>query len=64
MGLMYDKLERPGLSRKHFAVAKCCKLRELGQLPPKSTQPKNFRTIQQEYKVEIVDFKIVLTKDQ
>lgn len=33
-------------------------------MPPKSTQPKNYRTIQQEYKVEIVDFKIVLTKDQ
>lgn len=36
MGLLYDKLERPGLSRKHFAIAKCRKLRELNLLPPKS----------------------------
>ena len=64
MGLLHDKLERPGLSRKHFAVAKCRRLRELGLLPPRSTQPKNFRTTQQEFKVEIVDFKSVLTKDQ
>ncbi|CDW74115.1 tetratricopeptide repeat protein [Stylonychia lemnae] len=62
MGLLYDKLERPGLSRKHFAIAKCRKLRELNLLPPKSNQPKNFRTIQEEFKIQAVDFKI--TKDQ
>lgn len=46
MGIMYEKLERPGLSRKYFAIAKCKKLRDLNLLPPKSMQPKNFRTIQ------------------
>jgi hypothetical protein len=30
---MYDKMGRPGLSRKHFAIAKIRKLRELGKLP-------------------------------
>lgn len=48
---MYDKIGRPGLSRKHFAIAKCRKLRELNQIPPKSNQPKNFRTIQEEFKI-------------
>eukprot|EP00347_Sterkiella_histriomuscorum_P008804 403343688 len=62
MGLLYDKIGRPGLSRKHFAIVKCRKLRELNQLPPKSNQPKNFRTIQEEFKIQAVDFKI--TKDQ
>ena len=64
MGIIYDKLDRPGLSRKHFAIVKCKKLRELNLLPPKSTQPKNFRTLQMEYKVEIVDFKNIMSKDQ
>ena len=63
MGIIYDKLDRPGLSRKHFAIVKCKKLRELNLLPPKSTQPKNFRTVQMEYKVEIVDFKNIMSKD-
>ena len=61
MGLMFDKMGRTGLSRKHFAIAKCRKLRELNLIPPKSTQPKNFRTIQEEFKIQAVDFKI--TKD-
>lgn len=60
---MYDKLNRPGLSRKYFAIAKMRKLRELNKLAPKSNQPKNFRTTGIEFKVEIIDFKNVLTKD-
>lgn len=67
MGIMYDKQNRPGLSRKYFAIAKMKKLRDLNKLPPKGTQPKNFRTqpLSQptDYKVEIVDFKVVMTKD-
>jgi Tfp pilus assembly protein PilF len=30
MGVMYKALERPGLSRKHFAIAKVKRMRELG----------------------------------
>ena len=29
MGLVYEKNERPGLSRKYFAIAKVKKLRDL-----------------------------------
>jgi hypothetical protein len=64
MGIMYDELQRPGLSRKHLAISKVKKLRDLNQLPPKSMAPKNFRTMMMEYKVEIIDYKNVMTKDQ
>lgn len=29
MGLIYDQLGRPGLTRKHFAIAKVKKLRDM-----------------------------------
>lgn len=64
LGLMYQKLGEPGLSRKHFAIAKVKRMRDLGLLAPKSSVPKNYRTQPlQEYKVEIIDFKNVTTKD-
>ena len=39
-------------------------MRDLGLIPPKSTVPKNFRTVPVEFKVEIIDFKTVTSKDQ
>lgn len=32
MGFMYEAINRPGLSRKHFAIAKVKRMRELNQL--------------------------------
>jgi tetratricopeptide (TPR) repeat protein len=43
-GLMYEKLGEVGLQRKHFAIAKVKRMRDLHLLPPKSTIPKNLRT--------------------
>ena len=63
MGFMYEAIKRPGLSRKHFAIAKVKRMRELGQLQPKNNAPKNFRTQAIEYPVEIIDYKQVATKD-
>ena len=61
---MYDKLGEPGLSRKHFAIAKVKRMRDLNIIPPKSSIPKNYRTTPIEYKVEIIDFRNVQnTKD-
>lgn len=39
-------------------------MRDLGLLPPKSTVPKNYRTVPPEFKVEIINFQNVNTKDQ
>jgi len=44
MGFMYEAINRPGLQRKHFAIAKVKKMREMNNLQPKNTEPKNFRT--------------------
>jgi len=44
------------MARKHFAIAKTKRMRDLGVLPPKSTTPENFRTETVEYKVEILNF--------
>lgn len=52
------------MARKHFAIAKTKKMRDLGILPPKSSIPKNFRTEAHEFKVEIVDYKKVKTIDE
>lgn len=49
MGFMYEAIGRPGLSRKHFAIAKVKRMRELNQLQPKNNAPKNFRTQAVEY---------------
>ena len=53
------------MARKHFAIAKVKRMRDRGQLPPKNNVPKNFRTMPvTDFKVEIIDFKNVNTKDQ
>ena len=60
-GLIYKHNNWPEMSRKHFAIAKMQKMRDLNLLAPKSSIPKNFRTEAIEFKVEIVDFKKVKT---
>lgn len=44
------------MARKHFAIAKVKKMRDLGILQPKSSIPKNFRTESIEFKVEIINW--------
>jgi len=51
------------MARKHFAIAKTKRMRDLGVLPPKSSIPKNFRTEAIEFKVEILDWKKIKTLD-
>ena len=63
MGFMYEAINRPGLSRKHFAIAKVKRMRELNQLQPKNNDPKNFRTQAIEFVVDIIDYKNVATID-
>lgn len=64
MAFMFEAIKRPGLSRKHFAIAKVKRMRELNQLPPKNNDPKNYRTQSIDYTVRIIDYKTVSTKDQ
>jgi len=64
MAFMFEAIKRPGLSRKHFAIAKVKRMRELNQLPPKNNDPKNYRTQSIDYTVRIIDYKTVATKDQ
>mmetsp|Transcript_36230 Transcript_36230/g.26878 ORF Transcript_36230/g.26878 Transcript_36230/m.26878 type:complete len:289 (+) Transcript_36230:478-1344(+) len=64
MGVLFDRIGRKGLSKKHFAISKVKKLRELNKLPPKSSLPKNFRTQPLDFKVEIIDYNNVNTKDK
>ena len=64
MGFIYQFTDRPGLQRKHFAIAKVQRMRELNQLQPKNNAPINFRTQSIDYPVEIIDYKTVATKDQ
>jgi hypothetical protein len=52
------------MARKHFAIAKTKKMRELGIMPPKSSVPKNFRTEAHEFKVEIINYGKVKTIDE
>jgi hypothetical protein len=63
LALMHERLEQPGLQRKHFAIAKVKRMRDLGLLPPKSGLPRNLRTEGAQMKVEILDFKNINTKD-
>jgi len=51
------------MARKHFAIAKTKRMRDLGVLPPKSSIPKNFRTEAIEFKVEILDWQKIKTID-
>jgi hypothetical protein len=64
LALMYEKLGEQGLQRKHLAISKVKRMRELNLMPPKNNIPKNFRTSALEIKLEIIDFKAVNTKDQ
>jgi hypothetical protein len=64
MGFIYEAMKRPGMSRKHFAIAKVARMRELGQLQPFNYDNQNFRTQSIEYRVEIIDYSKVVTKDQ
>ena len=52
------------MARKHFAIAKVKKMRDLGTIPPKSSIPRNFRTEAIEFKVEVIDYKKVKTIDE
>ena len=44
MGFVYEQMGRPGMARKHIAIAKVARMRELGQLQPFNYDNKNFRT--------------------
>ncbi len=57
LALMYEKLGETGLQRRHLAIAKVRRMRDLNLLPPKNMLPKNFRNMPLEMKVEIIDFK-------
>lgn len=63
-GLIYQHESWPEMARKHFAIAKTKKMRDLGILPPKSSIPKNFRTESIEFKVEIIDYKKIKSIDE
>lgn len=52
------------MARKHFAIAKVKRMRDLGLLPPKSNIPKNFRTEALDFKVEILDYQSMKTNDE
>jgi hypothetical protein len=54
---------RPGMARKHIAIAKVARMRELNQLQPFNYDNKNFRTQSIDYRVEIIDYSKVVTKD-
>lgn len=55
-GFYYKLTEWDEMARKHFAIARVKRMRDLQVLPPKSSIPKNFRTESIDYKVEIVDY--------
>ena len=55
-GFYYKLTNWDEMSRKHFAIAKVKRMRDLQVLPPKSSIPKNFRTEAIDLKVEIIDY--------
>ena len=63
-GIFYRLIDWPEMSRKHFAIAKVKRMRDLGILPPKSNVPKNFRTQAKEYRVDVIDYKKIKTTDE
>ena len=63
-GFLYKLTNWPQMSRKHLAIAKVKRMRDLGQLIAKNNLPKNFRTIAHEMKVEIINYETVKTMDQ
>ena len=62
-GFFYKIVGWPEMARKYFAIAKVKRLRDLGQMPPKSSIPHNFRTEAMEFKVEIPDYQKIKTVD-
>jgi hypothetical protein len=52
------------MSRKHLAIAKAKRMRELGALVAKNNLPKNYRTQALEMKVEIINWASQKTIDQ
>lgn len=65
MAFIFEAIQRPGFSRKHFSIAKVKRMRDLGgQLPPKNNDPKNFRKQGIQYPVEIIDYRNIVTKDE
>ena len=63
-GFYYKLTEWHQMARKHFAIAKVKRMRDLGILPPKSIIPKNFRTEAVDFKVEIIDYQSLKTNDE
>jgi hypothetical protein len=63
-GFYYKLTGWDEMSRKHFAIARVKRMRDLQVLPPKSSIPKNFRTESIEFKVEIVDYAKLKTHDE
>jgi hypothetical protein len=53
---LYKLTDWPEMSRKHLAIAKVKRMRELGSLAPKNNLPKNFRTQALDMKVEIINW--------
>lgn len=64
LGFLYKMIGWNEMARKHLAIAKVQRMRDLIVLPPKSSIPKNFRTEAMEFKVEILDFKKIKTTDE
>lgn len=62
MGILYELKDRPGLVRKHMAIAKVKKMVELGNLPNQGGEKFNPNDIN--LKHEIPDWKNTVTKDQ
>lgn len=63
-GIIYKLINWGEMSRKHFAVAKVKRMRDIGTLAPKSNVPKNFRTQAKDFKVEVIDYKKVKSTDE
>lgn len=55
-GLYYKLTNWPEMSRKHFAIGKAQRMRDLSILPPKNNVANNFRQSPPEFKVEIIDW--------
>lgn len=63
-GFFYKLTGWDEMARKHFAIARVKRLRDLQLLPPKSSIPKNFRTESIDFKVEIIDYAKLKTHDE
>jgi hypothetical protein len=63
-GIFYKLIDWSEMSRKHFAIAKVKRMRDMGTLPPKSNVPKNFRTQAKDFRVDVIDYKKIKTTDE